>query len=183
MREPFEGDTLLASWMAATIAVHEITCVVETGTETGATANQFAKWVDKVYTCDLEDKWDRHPEDNVSFSLCASHRMLDNMLPLYAARHKILFYLDAHVAPGFTALPRELEIIAQQSLPDCVIVIHDFRVPGHPELGFDTYDEYGPLCLDLVRPWMNRVFPGGYAVHYNGEAKGAMRGVGVFVAA
>jgi hypothetical protein len=165
--------------MLELITKHGINCVVETGTETGASANWLAQYVEKVYTCDVEDKWDRHPEDNVSFSLCASHRMFDNMLHLYAAQYKILFYLDAHVAPKFTALPRELELIARQNLDRCVIVIHDFQVPDHPELGFDTYDEYGPLNRALIEPWLPRIYPGGYQVSYNSEAEGAKRGIGI----
>lgn len=182
MREPFEGDTILRDQVAKLITGLNIDCVIETGTETGATANWFASMVPKVYTCDVEDKVDRHLADNVSFSLMASYRMLDNLLPLQAANFKrILFWLDAHVAPTHTALPRELHLIARHNVQDPVVCIHDFRVPNHPELGFDTYDEHGPLCVELVSEWMDDIFPDGWTCHYNLEATGAKRGVGFFV--
>lgn len=180
MKQPFEGDSLLEPLIDMFIKTRGIDCIVETGTETGATTNWFAERVAKVYTCDLEDKTDRPLADNVSFSLCPSHRMLDNMLPLYAANHKLLLYLDAHVAPKNSAIHQELEVIACQSLPDCVIVIHDFQVPGYPELGYDVYDAFGALNYQYVQPWIQRIFPGGHRLVTNTAAVGAKRGVGIF---
>jgi hypothetical protein len=177
LRKPFEGDSLLEHRMLELIEKHDITAVVETGTETGATANWFAQYVSKVFTCDIEDKLDRHLMDNVSFRLEPSFKAVDGLLPLHAAQHRLLFYLDAHEAPKFCAVRQELEVISHQSLPDCVIVIHDFKVPGHPELGYDTYDAFGDLELSIIEPFLPRIYPGGYEVSYNDKAEGAKRGV------
>lgn len=180
MKAPFEGDTKLEELMLQTIQQHHIDVVVETGTETGATAEWFARHVGKVYTVDLEHKLDRALPSNVLRHLMPSFKMLDLLLPKLSASSRVLFFLDAHVAPAHTAVLAELEVLGHQSLPDCVVVIHDFKVPGHPELGFDTYTKEGDMELALVAPRLDHIFPGGWQVTYNSEAAGAQRGVAIF---
>lgn len=183
MKPPFEGDSILHEQLAQLIEVLEIDCVVETGTETGATAAAFAELVDNVYTCDLEDKVDRELPPNVVRHLGDSAEFLDMLLPELCRNRRILFFLDAHLAPQYTRVLDELEIIATQSCPDVVIVIHDFQVPGNEALGFDTYDGVGPLCVELVDSHLRRVFPAGsYTAKFNSDATGAKRGVGIFYA-
>lgn len=186
MKQPFEGDTKLAELVEHILKSKGVNCVIETGTETGATANWFAERVDKVYTCDINDFVDRDLHDNVSYSLCPSHRLLDNTLPLYSQQRRIFFWLDAHNAPTHTALPAELEVISRMSekhapaVRDSIIAIHDFLVPTHPELGFDAYVDDGPLCKQMVEPWMNRIYPDGWHHFTNEESTGGRRGVGFF---
>jgi hypothetical protein len=183
MKAPFEGDTILHELLAQLIEQLEIDCVVETGTETGATAEAFAEMVDNVYTCDLEDKVDRDLPSNVTRHLGDSAEFLDMLLPELCRNNRILFFLDAHLAPDYTRVLDELDLLAAQSCPDIVIVIHDFQVPGNPELGFDTYDGLGPLCVELVDSRLRKIFPGGsYTTKFNSDATGAKRGVGIFYA-
>lgn len=183
MKEPFEGDALLHEQMKDIIEHFGIDCVVETGTETGATAAAFAEMVANVYTVDNEDKLDRPMPSNVITHLGDSVEFLDLLLPELCAQYRILFFLDAHLAPEYTRVLEELDILASQSCPDIVIVIHDFQVPGNDELGFDTYDEHGPLCTELIDSRLRQIFPGGsYTASYNKAANGAKRGVGIFSA-
>jgi len=182
VKEPFEGDKMLEGIVNGLVKSLNIDCVIETGTETGATANWFAARVPKVYTCDVDDLVDRELLDNVSYSLCASYRMLDNLLPTQAHNYRrILFWLDAHNEPTNNPLPRELHLIAVHRVQDPVICIHDYRVPNHPELGFDTFEGFGPLSLETVEDKMHDIFPNGFNVHHNSEATGAKRGVGFFI--
>ena len=177
LKKPFEGDTQLAGLMAEIILNHDITAVVETGTETGASANEFAEYVPKVYTCDVEHKLDRPLLDNVIYHLMPSYKMVDQILPHFTPDDRILFFLDAHVAPEFCAVRQELEVIARRPPAYLIIAVHDFKVPGHPELGFDTYDAFGELELEIIEPFLPRIYgDGAYRVSYNTEATGAKRG-------
>lgn len=177
MKPPFEGDSFLHDLMAVVVRARNIGRVIETGTETGATAEAFSQWVPEVVTCDVEDKRDRELPNNVQFVLGKSPEVLDDFLP--CSGEPILFYLDAHKAPDHTAILEELEIIATQGFPDCVIVIHDFKT-DNPSLGWDYYTDLGDMCLELVEPWLARIFPGGYHITFNSDAVGAKRGVGIF---
>jgi hypothetical protein len=177
MKEPFEGDHFLTSWMQEIVRVKGVQTVMETGTETGASTEAFAGMVPRVFTCDIEDKRDRELPKNVEFVIGESPDCLDCWLP--DPHHPILFFLDAHLAPVQTQVLKELEIIAMQGLPDCVVVVHDFKTP-HSHLGFDYYDEHGDLGVELIRSHLDRIFPLGFEERYNNEAVGAMRGVGAF---
>lgn len=182
MKPPFEGDGILQAMLEEIVEHNGIDLVIETGTETGASAEAFAEMVDNVYTCDVENKLDRELPSNVVMHLGDSAEFLDDLLPGLCTDHKVLFFLDAHLAPKFTRVCDELEIIAAQSCPDVFIVVHDFQVPGQEALGFDTYDEVGPLCVSLVGPYLDRVFPGGWRVQFNSDAEGAKRGAAIFSA-
>jgi predicted O-methyltransferase YrrM len=183
MKQPFEGDSLLQETMRQLIQVQGIDCVVETGTETGATAGAFAEMVANVYTCDVEDKVDRELPGNVHRHLGDSVEFLDMLLPELCRSHRVLFFLDAHLAPDFTRALDELDLIADQSCPDAVVVIHDFQVPGKDELGYDSYDGLGPMCVELIDSRLRKIFPAGsYSCQFNAVAEGAKRGVGIFYA-
>jgi hypothetical protein len=181
MKQAFEGDHFLKDWLADLISLKGITTVMETGTETGASTVAFAEMVPKVFTCDLEDKVDQWLPENVERLTGESHACLDTWLTSANNHGPILFFLDAHLAPTHTNVLKELESIAFHWLPDCVIVVHDFKTP-HDHLGFDYYDEHGDLNHELIRPDLERIFPLGYTPRYNNDAVGAMRGVGVFFA-
>lgn len=182
MKKPFEGDSILQAMLEQVIERQQINIVVETGTETGASAEAFAEMVDSVYTVDLENKLDRELPSNVTMHLGDSAEFLDMLLPDLCIQGPVLFFLDAHVAPTFTRVLDELEVLADQSCPDVVIVLHDCLVPKKPELGYDTYDGVGPLCVDLVQPFLDRIYPGGWHVTYNTDAEGAKRGAAIICA-
>lgn len=92
---------------------------------------------------------------------------------------RFLFFLDAHwndVCP----LHEELKAIARIYIRP-VIMIHDFLVHDHPELGFDRYPNGTPFTLASVAPLMDRIYgEGGWSHHTNVNAEGAKRGIGYF---
>lgn len=97
----------------------------------------------------------------------------------YEKGERFLFFLDAHwndVCP----LHAELEQIAAMNIRP-VIMIHDWYVPEHPELGFDRYPDGTPFDIGSVAPIMGRIYgDGNWSYSVNTKATGAMRGIGYF---
>ena len=86
-----------------------------------------------------------------------------------------LFFLDAHFE-AHCPLLQELAAIAEAGIKP-VIVIHDFQVPGRPDLGFDTW-EGQPFRFSWIRPSLDAIYgANGYGHYFNSEATGARRGV------
>lgn len=101
----------------------------------------------------------------------------DNLRNLYEVKgERFLLFLDAHwgdVCP----LLREIEAISDKGIRP-VIVIHDFFVPGRPDLGYDCFPDGRPFKLENVSASLDRVYgPDGWEFHYNDRAEGAKRGV------
>ena len=69
----------------------------------------------------------------------------------------------------------ELELIANAGLRS-VIEIHDFKVPDHLELGFDTY---GDIVYEWawIKPSIEKIYGKDYRIEYNSHATGAKRGI------
>jgi predicted O-methyltransferase YrrM len=175
----FEGDTILKETITSLVRDNDITCIIETGTFMGSTTLQFARIAEQVFTC----------ESNLAFHTEAFPKFADkpnitsvlegtvDALPkfLQQAKGNTLLFLDAHWGEN-NPLLRELEIIKEASIKP-IIVIHDFKVPDHPELGFDTYNGQ-----DYEWAWIqnsiNEIYGAdGYEYFYNSEAVGAKRGV------
>jgi hypothetical protein len=56
-------------------------------------------------------------------------------------------------------------------------MIHDFKVPDHPELGFDSYDGQD-YEWDWIEGHVEAIYgKDGYIKSYNTDAVGAKRGV------
>lgn len=180
MKPPFEGDTFLEEWMLRELYTWRITKVVETGTETGATAAWFANHSSSVFTCDVKALLDRTLPGNVTFRECSSVELLNDVCTQLIG-HRVLFWLDAHcVSEDSCALPDELQILSRHPGEEWLVAIHDFEVPGHPELGFDVYPTFGPLNMINVEPLVKPLYPKGYAISFNTRAIGACRGVALF---
>src|SRR5690606_9109664 len=82
--------------------------------------------------------------DNVFQYQGNSAVVLDQILQDIDPNDKVFFFLDAHWE-DFNPLLDELSIIAKYGFKP-IIAIHDFKVPGRPELGFDTYK-------DIIYEW------------------------------
>lgn len=179
----FEKDTILASTMEALCKKHGIRAVVETGTEYGGTANAFAKWVSWVWTCDVElkvEEGDLSPR--VSVAIGDSRALLPHMISAASTLQPLLFFLDAHTSNPHDVCPLVEELwaikraVLSQQIKPPVIVIHDCKVPNHPELGFDD-SATGPISWDMVKDVVPEIYPDGFKVRYNDKAEGAKRGV------
>ena len=56
-------------------------------------------------------------------------------------------------------------------------MIHDFQVPGYPDLGYDQYKDI-KYNFDYVKEHLDAIYGGveGYSYYYNSDAVGAKRG-------
>jgi predicted O-methyltransferase YrrM len=166
---------------------HKISWVIETGTYYGATTKHLTAWTEKVDTIEVVKKnFDKATEtlkgiQNVNIHFGNSSEILDTLFASYnkkGRRPNLLCFLDAHWQE-YNPLLDELSVIAKWKWKP-IIAIHDFKVPDHPELGYDTYK-------DIVYEWEwikqrieNIYGEDGYTLEYNSEAEGAKRGV-VFI--
>lgn len=181
----FEGDIHLKEEFQRLIDKHKINVLIETGTYLGNTTKQFAEMVAIVFTIEQNEEyyWAANEKlayiGNVTNLIGSSVQVLPMILsnPMVAGEPKqnVLLFLDAHWGEN-NPLLQELEIIANHKIKP-VIVIHDFKVPDHPELGYDSYDGQ-----DYEWSWIEKAVesiygPDGYTYHYNTQAEGAKRGV------
>lgn len=179
----FEGDSYLKAEFERLIAKNDIKTIIETGSYLGATTRQFCQMVDNVITIEINKEYHEIAKARgVTGNSRQAHYDFGNSVDLLPriipqARHygNILFFLDAHWN-DYNPLLDELAIIADEELRPC-IAIHDFKVPDHPELGYDSY-----AGQDYEWSWIeesiNNIYgKDGYTYHYNSQAEGAMRGV------
>lgn len=190
--EGFEGDTIMRDKFKQLIDDYEIGVVIELGTYLGGTTKQLASMVGHVVTVEinsefykrakdflkttnpLKTKSDSIKIDNVTMYGEDSVTVLPSILEALSGSN-LLIFADSHWLDN-NPLLAELEIIAQAGIKP-VIAIHDFKVPEHPELGFDTYK-------DIVYEWswieesIERIYgKDGYKKEYNSQATGAKRGI------
>lgn len=181
--EGFEGDTFMAYKVKSLIEQFGITWAIETGTYRGATTKRLAEMVLAVDTIEIDNDNYRISKEflsnntNVEQHLGSSEKKLIEILSdlHHGNSNPILFYLDAHFN-SYCPLLDELRVISNQVL-NPVIVIHDFQVPGHPELGYDEYNGQ-PFTWDWIKESIEKIYGvDGYNIEYNSEATGAKRGV------
>ncbi len=174
MKLPFEGDTFLAEAVIQLVVDWHVRSVIETGTETGVTSNAFASMVPAVFTIDVERKFGEL-KSNVRFLLGDTRFMLEEAIS--AATLPVLFYLDAHSANLSVPCPLydELGIISRHVV-DPIIVIHDCKVPDHPEFGWASYSN-GDISLDAISHLIPPIYPQGFRATHNSQATGAKQGV------
>lgn len=181
--EPFNGDKWIARQILILKNTQKINCIVELGTCLGSSTMWFADYFESVITCEISHEFakiadERFTEgnyENITLYAEDSRSALPVMLPTDVP---VLIFIDSHWGPS-NPLLQELDIIAQTGNKNVVLVIHDFKVPGHPELGFDTYPQE-----NIIYEWawiesrIDKIYGNGnYNHYYNSEAVGAKRGV------
>lgn len=179
----FEGDRHLGDEIKRLVDEYIVDWIVETGTYLGNTTLKLAEMSQYVHVCTVESNIGYYTEASMKFvgkNITSFHAdsadCLARLLPIISQKSsRTLFFLDAHWGPH-NPLLRELELIAQLDV-NPVIVIHDFKVPDHPELGFDSYggQDYDWAWIENS---INQIYgPNGFAYHYNSIAEVAKRGV------
>lgn len=174
-------DRFAAEYFDDMIRRLRVRTVVETGTYRGHSALEFATRVPHVITIEADATYYaqaaffvRRP--NLQRLLGSSP---DVIAGLRGIEERCCFFLDAHWRADWPLLA-ELRAIAGlcrsgvlRETP--VVLIHDFKVPGCPDLG---YDSYGGQDLDwaYVRDDALAICPT-YAVSYNDRAEGRRRGI------
>jgi len=89
---------------------------------------------------------------------------------------KTLVWLDAHWN-SHCPLLEELEAIAEVGIRP-VIMIHDWQVPGRPDLGYDHFPDGRPFELSAISDHLDAIYgAGGWDHHHNDKAEGAKRGI------
>ncbi len=176
----FEGDSFLQKEIQQLIDKYKINLVIETGTYLGATANKLSEMATKVITIEINPEYYSRAKrllsskSNVTLYHEDTLNIFQNIIA-ESASPNTLFYLDDHWRER-NPLLEELSIIAKSEIKP-VLAIHDFKVPNHPELGFDSYggQDYD---WNWIKNSIDAIYgENGYEYHYNSEAEGAKRGV------
>lgn len=177
---PFEGSAEIADIVSRLIKEHGIQTFIETGTQRGATALWAAKQGVDVITIEADKEYYEEALENLKGSRVQilfgdSGEAIRNriFMPVHG---RILFFLDAHGCKiGGTPLLRELEAIRDTCPTGPIITIHDAQVPGHPELGYDKYEDC-ELSTGFVRECLEATGFGERNIGYNSVPDGAARG-------
>jgi hypothetical protein len=179
MTTPFSGDNILAETILQLKKEFNLTTAIETGTYKGATTLWLDKYFEDVHTTEIDSKlYDnlRNTFKGTKIRLwCAgSQEALPEILNHIDDSRPFIF-LDSHwyVNP----LLSELDTIAKAGIKP-VLAIHDFKVPNHPELGFDEYPKQG-IVYDFayIESHLEKIYgKDGYVYFYNSEANGDKRG-------
>ena len=179
---PFSGDMCLEKELKKIISERNIDYVIETGTYVGNTTKAFRSMAPKVVSIEIKlplyiiSRFFLFGLNNIKLYHGESSKVLRRILPKLSKKtNSMLVYLDAHWYEN--PLIGELKAISESKIKP-VIVIHDFRVPGHPELGFDTYPKQGVIYeLSYIRDSLDEIYGrGGYSYRFNSKSEGAKRG-------
>jgi hypothetical protein len=196
----FEGDTFLKEKVKSIVEKMGINCIIETGTYYGATTKQFLEMVPEVHTIEIVrenflkaigtieryigfETSDNNLKELVIYqkagkTIALHEASSPDVLPAIIQETKnkrCLFFLDAHWQ-DYCPLLDELKLIADSGI-EPVIVIHDFKVPNCPELGFDSYKGQD-YTFEWIQPAIEKIYQDGYNYFYNTEgSSGAKRGV------
>lgn len=146
----------------------DIRTVVETGTFKGNTAAFFGSCFDRVHTIEIDPFFYAEATSNLASYpnvFChagSSPSCLKELLPSLVGQ-RVLFYLDAHWLSDWPLLA-ELKQIQKTHKNNCIIVIDDFKVPGRPDVPYDTHgnNEYS---FEYIKNSIDRIFTD-YSVHY-----------------
>lgn len=154
---------------------------IETGTCYGYTTALLATIYQEVRTIEISDKFleiakhNRLNElANVKTYLGSSPSRMKEVLS--GCGNDTFLFLDAHWSEEYCPLKDELQAIADSGI-EPVIAIHDFVVPNHPELGFDSIKGQ-PFTFEWLKQDFDSIYgEDNYNYHYNSKAVGAKRGI------
>lgn len=186
--KPFAGDIHLEGEFIKLRDQFGIHTAIETGTCYGSTTLWLAHHFARVFTIEVQEEfakiaWDRFNAANLKNTPYVWHGSSSEQLPKMMRRdlhpeffehEPHLFFLDAHFEQ-YCPLLDELKAIAEAGIKP-VIVIHDFQVPGRPDLGYDIWNGQ-PLRFSYIRPSLDAIYgPNKYGHYFNHQATGAKRG-------
>lgn len=172
-------DTYLKTRFNEIINDLGITTVVETGIHEGRSTLELSYMVDKVIGIDILQESIDVTRNRLIENSRTNVELINGNSPIALASimnridaDKCIFFLDAHWE-SYWPINDEIRTITKNL---GVIIVHDFVVPGHPELGFDTYHGQ-PFTYDFIRESLLEWSPT-HRVEYNSLANGSCRGVG-----
>ncbi len=180
----FNSDTLIKGELDKLIKKFGVKTLVETGTYRGHTTQEFSKMVPTVFTIELNEKYYAEAVRgfakfrNIISIRGSSHLEMKKIIEGFYGKfvQPALFYLDAHWYK-YNPLLDELKVIANYGLKNCLIAIHDFKVPGK-NFGFDKFSDGTEYTFEFIKKSVENIYGiGGYEYHYNEKANGANRGI------
>lgn len=177
--QPFNGDTFATKKFLELRDRFGIKTAIELGTCVGGTTRWLSQNFEKVIGVEIMPDYLNIAAERVGYSesdVTLYQGSTVDWLPkiLKDINEPVIMFIDSHWGE-FNPLLRELEIIAERGIKP-VMVIHDFLVPGHKELGFDTYQ-------NIVYEWkwieshIEKIYGKDYVKEYNSKATGAKRGI------
>lgn len=134
-------DDVFRERMRGIIVERGITVVVETGIGKGWSTIALSKMASLVFGIDNDFYYLQEANKNIQERCCNNVILMAGCSPDVLAVLKpalpdsTLYFLDAHWQ-RYWPLRDEIKAIRPGA---GIIVMHDFEVPGHPELGFDQY--------------------------------------------
>lgn len=176
----FNNDSYLEEKFLGIRDEFNLDTIIETGTYHGVSTAWFSKHFKDVYTIEsqaahFDEAFKRIGHiDNINMKLGDSPQFLKEILTSIDDSKTIIF-LDAHWYTN--PVLAELDAIKESGkLP--ILAIHDFMVPGHPELGYDAYSDQNIVYnWEWIENHINSIYDkDGYSKDYNTQATGAMRG-------
>lgn len=178
--EPFNGDTFLQEKFLSLRDSYDIKVAIELGTCLGSTALWLAQHFDAVYTVEINEEYASIAterigmKDNVTLYVRNSLDALPLILP--EVTNDTIIFIDSHWGAN-NPLLKELKLIKEHGLRP-IIVIHDMKVPGRPELGYDEYPQENIVYeFEWIRQSIEDIYgKDGFAYYYNSDAAGAKRG-------
>jgi len=183
---PWNGDGYLAAEVLRLKAAHKLNQATETGMCLGSTTLFLSDHFDAVVTCEINRVFGNigmarlDGRKHVAVFIRSSLEVLGASTVILAAKapravtDTTLCFLDAHWGDHCPLLD-ELTAIAKAGVKPC-IVIHDMMVYGK-DFGYDKMPDGRPFSLELVAPYMNRIYGAGMWRHRTPEqTEGANRG-------
>lgn len=161
----FQGDLILQEMVRRLAASGGITAVVETGTWQGSTTLFLSEVLPavRIYTTESDSEYYRESRRrlqdklNVELHNLSSPDFLRRLLAQKVLGDCPFFFLDAHI---YDEAPLLEEMRLLRDLPQAIILIHDFEVPGNPAFGFDSYRLGGALTPNSFKVIYPELLPG-----------------------
>lgn len=187
---PFNGDTIAQAKVIELRDKYGITNAIETGTCLGSTTHFLAQVFRFVTTFEnnlkFRDLAMRRLDgvDDITFVAKSSSYGIADEFDLemgdMSPYERMFFFLDAHwekSCPLQDELTQIAFMVNDEGLKPPVIMIHDWKVPDHPEFGFDSYNGQD-FEWTWIKPGVDAIYgPDGYDIEFNSEATGAKRGI------
>lgn len=177
---PFNKDTFVQAEFKKLQKEFNLDICIETGTCLGYTSAFLSTFFDEVRTIEISDKFlsiakanRLNDLSNVKCHLGSSSDLMSKVLE--GCTDNTMIFLDAHWK-DHCPLKDELQAISAAGIRP-VIAIHDFVVPDHPELGFDSIGNQ-PFNFEWLKSDFDDVYGvDNYNYYYNSDATLVKRGL------
>jgi hypothetical protein len=155
---------------------YKLEAALETGTWLGNTTKFLSCIFDRVYSFEIDAVFFNAASQNLA-SFKNTRLFFGNsgtfLLPLLKKKlqgKRLFCYLDAHWYNDWPLLD-EIRQISQTHKDNCILMIDDIKVPGRPDIQYDSYSQNGinlECSLEYVKKELDMLFTE-YEVFYIGD--------------